>query len=94
MDGIEPRPLRVSAIPYGVDKDGVFCAVDAAICAMPPVRRQVLLLEYTQRGTQEQNARRCNPVLTRRSFQNQLYLAHAQIASLPCVKKLLDNVSV
>lgn len=94
MRGIEPHPLKISDIPYGVDKDGIFCAIDAAVCALPPIRRQVLLLEYTQRGTQEQKARRCSPALTRRSFQNQLYLAHAQIARLPCVKKLLDNVVV
>lgn len=94
MDGIEPQPLRISAIPYGVDKEGVFCAIDAAICALPPMQRQVILLEYVQHGTQEQKARRCSPKICVRTYRSQLKRAEVQIGRLPCVQKLLDNVAV
>lgn len=90
MEQFIPYEAHVSSIPYGVDRDGVMLAIDRAICAMPPIRRQVVLLEYTQGGTQEQKARRCNPAIGRRAFQNQLSLAHAQISNIPSVKRLLD----
>ena len=91
MEQIIPHKSYVSSIPYGVDRDGVMLAIDRAVCAMPPIRRQVVLLEYKQGGTQEQKARRCNPAIGRRAFQNQLSLAHAQISNIPSVKKLLNT---
>lgn len=90
MEQFIPHEAHVSSIPYGVDRDGVMLAIDRAVCAMPPIRRQVVLLEYTQGGTQEQKARRCNPAIGRGAFKNQLALAHAQISSISCVKKLLS----
>lgn len=79
---------RVSEIPYGVDGDGVFWAIDLLVCRMPEIRKQVVLAEYTQKGSQEQKALRCKPPLSRRRFQNQLDLAHKQVLALPCVKSL------
>lgn len=90
MEQFIPHEAYVSSIPYGVDRDGIMLAIDRVICAMPPIRRQVVVLEYTQGGTQEQKARRCNPAIGRGAFKNQLALAHAQISSIPCVKKLLS----
>ncbi len=92
MEQFIPHEAYVSSIPYGVDRDGVMLAIDRVICAMPPIRRQVVVLEYTQGGTQEQKARRCCPQIGRGAFKNQLALAHAQISSISCVKKLLDYV--
>lgn len=90
MEQFIQHEAHVSSIPYGVDRDGVMLAIDRVICAMPPIRRQVVVLEYTQGGTQEQKARRCCPQIGRRAFQNQLLLAHAQISNIPSVKRLLD----
>ena len=90
MEQFISHEAHVSCIPYGVDRDGIMLAIDRAVCAMPPIRRQVVLLEYMQGGTQEQKARRCRPAIGRRAFQNQLLLAHAQISNIPSVKRLLD----
>lgn len=44
---------KVALLPYGVDEDAVFGAIDRAVCELPKLYRLVLLEEYCCCGTNQ-----------------------------------------
>lgn len=79
-----------SVIPDGVDIDSAMSIVDKAICGLSNRRREVLILEYCENGSQAMKAAKMLPPITQSMFSQHLYFALEQLINNPDVKFLLN----
>ena len=71
---------KVALLPYGVDEDAVFGAIDRAVCGLPEVPRLILKYEYMLAGNQESKFKALG--LSRNSYVMMLKTAHIKIEQL------------
>lgn len=68
---------KVALLPYGVDEDEVFGAIDRAVCGLPKLYRLILLEEYCVGGLSAHKYKAIGVGKT--SYFKYLGLAHGQI---------------
>ena len=68
---------KEALLPYGVDEDAVFGAIDRAVCALPEIPRLILKYEYMRAGGQEAKLKALG--LSRNSYVMMLKAAHSKI---------------
>jgi DNA-directed RNA polymerase specialized sigma24 family protein len=62
------------------EMDSASVEMDQCVCALPPALRQVVMLEYTRTGTQQQKANECGCCL--RTYTNRLGAAYQALLGL------------
>ena len=70
---------KVALLPYGVDEDEVFGAIDSAVCQLPKLHRVILIEEYCTAGLSQDKYKSVGVGKT--TYFKFLGLAHDQIIS-------------
>ena len=70
---------KVALLPYGVDEDAVFGAIDRAVCGLPKIHRVILIEEYCLGGLSADKYKSVGVGKT--TYFKFLGFAHAQIVA-------------
>ena len=70
---------KVALLPYGVDEDAVFGAIDRAVCELPKLHRVIVIEEYCMAGLSADKYKAVGVGKT--TYFKFLGLAHDQITS-------------